>query len=116
MLDRAGNVRTRGWPLGAVRGTARLHMLRIAPPPTRIRRKIREPCCSPNTDRIAHPPVRRSLTEGWTRDAFDGTLSHGRRVLRCARHEGSGLITRAFTFSDAAFYVVTARDGHDDAR
>jgi hypothetical protein len=44
--------------------------------------------------------VHRSATlsrRGWTPGAFDGTVIHGGRVVRCARHEGSGVQTRAFT-------------------
>jgi hypothetical protein len=43
-------------------------------------------------------------------------VTHGGSVLRCARHEGPGLITRTFTFSDPSFYVVAALHRDDDAR
>lgn len=45
-------------------------------------------------------PSSRPLGRGWTPEAFDGTVIHGGRVFRCARHEGSGVQTRAFTYSN----------------
>ena len=77
-----------------------------APPATRPHR-----CASAAEHQdldAAHAPPESSvqpsaapLRRGWTRAAFDGTVGHGERVLRRARHEGPGLITRTFTFSDA---------------
>ncbi len=46
-----------------------------------------------------HPKAALSR-RGWTPGAFDGTVVHGGRVFRCARHEGSGVQTRAFTYSN----------------
>jgi len=86
-------------PPDAATAAAPPSMERTGPPPTRNRRRTPSLPRSPRTDRTARPPPP-LLTEGWTPDAFDGTVTHGGRVLRCARHEGSGLITRAFTFSD----------------
>lgn len=53
----------------------------------------------PSTAQIVRPPASRPLREGWTPGAFDGSVIHGGRVFRCARHEGSGDQTRAFTYS-----------------
>jgi hypothetical protein len=93
----------------------------VAPPsrertePLRPRNRRRTPSLprTPRTDRTARPPPP-LLTEGWTPDAFDGTVTHGGRVLRCARHEGSGLITRAFTFSDVRVLRHRRPSGDDD--
>jgi hypothetical protein len=46
-----------------------------------------------------HPKAALSR-RGWTQGAFDGTVIHGERVVRRARHEGSGVKTRAFTYSN----------------
>ncbi len=61
-------------------------------------------------------PTAAPLQSGWTPEAQTGIVTHGGSVLRCARHEGPGLITRTFTFSDPSFYVVAALDRDDDAR
>src|ERR1019366_4755598 len=46
-----------------------------------------------------HPKAALSR-RGSTPGAFDGTVIHGERVVRRARHEGSGVKTRAFTYSN----------------
>ena len=61
-------------------------------------------------------PTAAPLRRGWTPEALDGTVTHGGRVLRRARHEGPGLIDPGLhLLRRASFYVVTALDGDDDA-
>jgi hypothetical protein len=45
------------------------------------------------------PSTRPLPGRGWTPEAQSGIVTHGGRVFRRARHEGSGDQTRAFTFS-----------------
>jgi hypothetical protein len=95
------NGRTPGWPPGAALGAEPQHTLRTAHAPTRSRHRTPRLRHNPNTDQIdrPRPPL---LQRGWTREAENGTVTHGGCVLRCAHHEGPGLITRAFTFSDTS--------------
>jgi len=92
--------RMRGWPSDAAHAAALPRTPGIAPSPTHTRRKTPRPPRSPRNARIVRPIASSSLRRGWTRDAFNGTLTHGGRVLRRVRHEGPGVQTRAFTFSD----------------
>lgn len=66
---------------------------------TRTRRRTRIPAHTPSTARIARPPRRRSLREGWTRAATGDTLLIGRRVSACLPRGSGCSITRALTFS-----------------
>jgi hypothetical protein len=46
--------------------------------------------------------------------ALDGTVTSGGRICGALATKARGIKTRAFTFSDARFYVVDADDGDDD--
>jgi len=74
------------------------------------------PQATPTTTKPPVHPTAAPLQSGWTPDAPTGIVIHGESVFRSTRHEGPGLITRAFTFSDTPFYVVAALDRDDDAR
>jgi len=89
-----------------------------APGPHRRARPAehKHPLATAATTKPPVHPTAAPLQSGWTPDALTGIVTHGGSVLRCARHEGPGLITRTFTFSDPSFYVVAALDRDDDAR
>jgi phage-related protein len=87
------------------------HAMPRPPPRPRARRALRLQRSAPAAENLhlrathaaskssVHPKAALSR-RGWTPGAFDGTVIHGRRVARCARHEGSGVQTRAFTYSE----------------
>jgi hypothetical protein len=112
---RAASGRRRDWRRDASPDVAAPRTWRTAPSAKRTRRRTPSPLHNPSTARIARPPRRHLLREGWTPGAFDGTVIHGERVLQyrsprrlgCTRPGPSPTPTRAL-------YVVIAVDGDDD--
>lgn len=94
----SGIARTRGWLPGGPHAAAPRRTARTAPAPTRTRRRTPRLERNRRNAQTVRPPDR-SLGRGWTPEAQSGIVTHGGRVFRRARHEGSGDQTRAFTFS-----------------
>jgi hypothetical protein len=69
-------------------------------PPTRMSRRTRRFSRIPRIARTARPTRFASSSKRLDSGAVCRHPPLGLRVLRCACHEGSGLQTRAFTFSD----------------
>lgn len=97
---RARNGRTPGWPCGAPHADGRPRSSRNAPPPKRICRRRPSSPHSPCTVQIVRPLAAASQEAAGRAMRSTAPWTTAGAFVRRARHEGPGVQTRAFTYSD----------------